>query len=42
MIDLTIEKIEKQLDDEVFFRANRGYIVNINAIQRSKTTLVAN
>ena len=33
-IDLTIEKIEKQLDDEVFFRANRGYIVNINAIQR--------
>ena len=34
MLDLTVEKIEKQVDMETFFRVNRGCIININAIQR--------
>ena len=34
IIDLTIGKLEEQLDPEVFFRANRSQILNIEAIQR--------
>jgi len=34
VIDLTIEKLEEQLDPELFFRANRGIIVHINAIRK--------
>ena len=34
VLDLTIEKIEQQVDTETFFRVNRGCIININAIQR--------
>ncbi|WP_321370882.1 LytTR family DNA-binding domain-containing protein [uncultured Draconibacterium sp.] len=34
VIDLTIEKLEEQLDPELFFRTNRSSIVNINAIRK--------
>ena len=34
IIDLTIEKLEEQLDPEVFFRTNRKTIVNIDAIRK--------
>ena len=33
----TLDEIETQLDPEVFFRANRQYIVNINAVRSAKT-----
>lgn len=33
-IELTIEKLEEQLDPEVFFRTNRSTIVHINAIRK--------
>ncbi|WP_167615081.1 LytR/AlgR family response regulator transcription factor [Maribellus sediminis] len=33
-IDLTIEKLEEQLDPEMFFRTNRSTIVHINAIRK--------
>lgn len=34
IIDLTIEKLEEQLDPEVYFRTNRSSIVHINAIRK--------
>ncbi|MDX8341487.1 LytTR family DNA-binding domain-containing protein [Draconibacterium sp. IB214405] len=34
VIDLTIEKLEEQLDPDLFFRTNRSSIVNINAIRK--------
>lgn len=34
IIDLTIEKLEEQLNPELFFRTNRSTIVHINAIRK--------
>jgi DNA-binding LytR/AlgR family response regulator len=34
IIDLTIEKLEEQLDPELFFRTNRGSIIHINSIRK--------
>lgn len=34
IIDLTIEKLEEQLDPEIFFRTNRSTIIHINSIQK--------
>lgn len=34
IIDLTIEKLEVQLDPEVFFRTNRSTIIHINSIRK--------
>lgn len=34
VIDGSMDKIEAELDPEVFFRANRQYIININAIDK--------
>jgi DNA-binding LytR/AlgR family response regulator len=34
VIDLTIEKLEEQLDPDLFFRTNRSSIVNIDAIRK--------
>lgn len=34
VIDLTIEKLEEQLDPEQFFRTSRSTIIHINAIQK--------
>ncbi len=34
VIDLTIEKLEEQLDPELFFRTNRSTIVHVNAIRK--------
>lgn len=34
VIDLTIEKLEEQLDPDLFFRTNRSTIVHINAIRK--------
>ncbi|HYQ57687.1 MAG TPA: LytTR family DNA-binding domain-containing protein [Draconibacterium sp.] len=34
VIDLTIEKLEEQLDPDLFFRTNRSSIVHINAIRK--------
>uniref|UniRef100_UPI0032175743 LytR/AlgR family response regulator transcription factor n=1 Tax=uncultured Draconibacterium sp. TaxID=1573823 RepID=UPI0032175743 len=34
VIDLTIEKLEEQLDPELFFRTNRSTIVHINSIRK--------
>ncbi|MCY1721294.1 LytTR family DNA-binding domain-containing protein [Prolixibacteraceae bacterium Z1-6] len=34
IIDLTIEKLEEQLDPEVFFRTNRSTIVHIDSIRK--------
>jgi two-component system, LytTR family, response regulator len=33
IIDFTLESLEEILDPKIFFRINRGYTVNINAIQ---------
>jgi DNA-binding LytR/AlgR family response regulator len=33
IIDYTLEELEKHLDPDMFFRANRTFIVNINAIK---------
>lgn len=33
-LDMTIEECEAQLSSEMFFRANRQYIVNVNAIKK--------
>jgi len=33
-VELTIEKLEEQLDPELFFRTNRSTIVHINAIRK--------
>jgi len=37
IVDLTIEKLEEQLDPELFFRTNRSTIVHINAIRKFET-----
>ncbi|NOQ28434.1 MAG: response regulator [Bacteroidales bacterium] len=34
ILDLTMEKLEEQLDPEIFFRANRSQIINIESIQK--------
>ena len=34
IVDLTIEKLEEQLDPELFFRTNRSTLVHINAIRK--------
>jgi DNA-binding LytR/AlgR family response regulator len=34
IVDLTIEKLEEQLDPEIFFRTNRSTLVHINAIRK--------
>ncbi len=34
IIDLSIEKLEEQLDPEAFFRTNRSTIIHINAIRK--------
>ena len=34
IIDLTIEKLEEQLDPDLFFRANRSSVVHINSIRK--------
>ncbi len=34
IIDLTMEKLEDQLDPDMFFRANRGQIINIDSIRK--------
>ena len=33
IIDYTLEELEKNLDPDMFFRPNRSFIVNINAIK---------
>ncbi len=33
IIDYTLEELEKNLDPDIFFRPNRSFIVNINAIK---------
>ncbi|RCW34519.1 LytTR family DNA-binding domain-containing protein [Marinilabilia salmonicolor] len=34
IVDFTLDKLEKELDPTMFFRANRQYIVNIDAIHK--------
>lgn len=34
IIDLTIEKLEEQLDPEIFFRTNRSTMIHINCIRK--------
>lgn len=34
VVDMTMEKLEEQLDPHSFYRVNRGYILNIEAIKR--------
>lgn len=34
IIDLTMEKLEEQLDPDMFFRANRSQIINIDSIRK--------
>ncbi|WP_194778086.1 LytR/AlgR family response regulator transcription factor [Pararhodonellum marinum] len=34
LLDHTLESLEEQLDQKVFFRANRQYLVNINSISQ--------
>ena len=34
IVDFSLEALEEEIDPEIFFRANRQIIVNINAIQR--------
>ncbi len=36
-LELTMEKLEEQLDPELFFRANRSYIIHIDAVQKIET-----
>ena len=33
MLDLSLEKLEKDLDPEKFFKISRKFIVNLNAIK---------
>jgi DNA-binding LytR/AlgR family response regulator len=37
IIDMTLEKLEEELDPQCFFRANRQFILHIEAIQRIET-----
>ncbi|WP_321286227.1 LytTR family DNA-binding domain-containing protein [uncultured Sunxiuqinia sp.] len=34
MIDLTIERLEEELDPDSFFRTNRSTVIHINAIRK--------
>ena len=34
VVDMTLEKLENQLDPDLFFRANRQFILNINSITK--------
>ncbi|ASB49449.1 LytR/AlgR family response regulator transcription factor [Alkalitalea saponilacus] len=34
VLDFTLDKLEEELDQDIFFRANRQYIINLNAIER--------
>lgn len=34
IIDFTMEKLEEQLNPEIFFRANRSHILNIDSVRR--------
>ncbi len=36
-LDFTLDRIEKMLDPESFFRVNRSFIININSIERIMT-----
>jgi two-component system response regulator LytT len=36
LVDHTLERLEEQLDPQYFFRLNRRFIININAIQQVK------
>ncbi|MCP4147305.1 MAG: LytTR family transcriptional regulator, partial [bacterium] len=36
-VDLTLDRLEEQLDPERFFRVNRQFIVNINAVAKVHT-----
>lgn len=38
-LDTTMEKLDEELDPDVFFRANRSTIVNIDAIQKFENNL---
>ena len=33
IINLSLDELMKQLDNQIFYRANRQYIVNVNAIK---------
>lgn len=37
IVDITLEKLEEELDPQHFFRANRQFILHIEAIQRIET-----
>ncbi len=37
MLDQNLKELEEELDDKLFYRANRKYIVNINCIRSYKT-----
>lgn len=37
IVDMTLEKLEEELDPDLFFRANRQFILHIDAIQRIET-----
>lgn len=37
VIDFTLDRLEEQLDPEMFFRANRQFIVNIKAVSKIHT-----
>ncbi|MCP4156140.1 MAG: response regulator transcription factor [bacterium] len=37
IVDLTLDRLEEQLDPEQFFRVNRQFIVNINAVAKVHT-----
>ena len=34
VLNLTLEKLEEQLDPEIFFRANRSYILNCDSVRK--------
>jgi two-component system LytT family response regulator len=34
LLDTSLSEIEKEVSSEIFFRINRKYLVNINAIKR--------
>ncbi|WP_088653915.1 LytR/AlgR family response regulator transcription factor [Geofilum rhodophaeum] len=37
IVDMTLEKLEEELDPDLFFRANRQFLLHIDAIQRIET-----
>ena len=36
LVDATIEKLETQLNPQLFFRVNRSYVIHINALEQVK------